>query len=64
MLKKLSSASTQAINASGGTFSYVTEDMDGEARSGISDIGADEYYATSSNIRKPLTTADVGPVTP
>ncbi|GAA4844639.1 hypothetical protein GCM10023310_23210 [Paenibacillus vulneris] len=64
MLKKLSSASTQAINASGGTFTYVTEDMDGEARSGISDIGADEYYASSSDVRKPLTVSDVGPVTP
>ncbi|WP_262685626.1 chondroitinase-B domain-containing protein [Paenibacillus baimaensis] len=48
--KKLGSAST-AINASagsygsGGTYSYVNEDMDREPRTGIPDVGADEYSA-------------------
>lgn len=48
--KKLGSAST-AINAStgsygsGGTYSYINEDMDREPRTGIPDVGADEYSA-------------------
>lgn len=39
--------------------SYVTEDMDGQIRS-VPDAGADEYYATGSVVRKPLTASDVG----
>ncbi|GHH62595.1 polysaccharide lyase 6 family protein [Lentzea cavernae] len=47
-----------AINASVGTYSYVTRDFDLQARSGTRDVGADEY--NSSAVRKPLTKADVG----
>ncbi|OXM83764.1 lyase [Paenibacillus rigui] len=57
-LQKLSSASP-AINSSSGSYSYVTEDMDGQARSGIDDTGADEY-STTSILHKPLASTDVG----
>jgi len=61
-LQKLSSTSP-AINASAGTYSYVTEDMDGQTRSGVDDVGSDEY-STSTIINQPLTTANVGPLAP
>ncbi|MGW6449606.1 polysaccharide lyase 6 family protein [Lentzea sp. NPDC055074] len=56
-LLRLTSGSP-AINASVGTYSYVTRDFDLQARSGTRDVGADEY--NSSAVRKPLTKADVG----
>ncbi|SES44934.1 polysaccharide lyase 6 family protein [Lentzea albida] len=56
-LSRLSSTSP-AINASVGTYSYVTRDFDLQARSGKPDVGADEY--NSAAVRKPLTKADVG----
>ncbi|MGW4215130.1 polysaccharide lyase 6 family protein [Lentzea sp. NPDC004789] len=51
-----------AIDASVGTYSYVTRDFDPQARSGKPDVGADEY--STSAIRKALTKADVGPTAP
>ncbi|MDX8033117.1 polysaccharide lyase 6 family protein [Lentzea sp. BCCO 10_0856] len=51
-----------AVDASAGTYSYVTRDFDLQARSGKPDVGADEY--SSSATRKPLTKADVGPSAP
>ncbi|HEX8866514.1 MAG TPA: polysaccharide lyase 6 family protein [Lentzea sp.] len=51
-------SSSPAIDASVGTYSYVTRDFDPQARSGKLDIGADEY--STSATRKPLTKADVG----
>lgn len=57
-LQKLSSSSP-AIDSSSGTYSYVTDDMDGHARSGTKDVGADEF-STAAIVRRPLTTADVG----
>ncbi|MGW6936654.1 polysaccharide lyase 6 family protein [Lentzea sp. NPDC054927] len=51
-----------AIDASAGTYSYVTRDFDPQARSGKPDVGADEY--STSATRKPLTKADVGPSAP
>ncbi|ANZ35410.1 lyase [Lentzea guizhouensis] len=56
-LLRLASGSP-AVNASVGTYSYVTRDFDLQARSGTRDVGADEY--NSSAVRKPLTKADVG----
>ncbi|WP_394613068.1 polysaccharide lyase 6 family protein [Lentzea sp. JNUCC 0626] len=56
-LLRLASGSP-AINASVGTYSYVTRDFDLQARAGKADVGADEY--NSSAVRKPLTKADVG----
>lgn len=50
-----------AINGGSGDFSsLITTDMDGQARIGIYDVGADEVSAASI-VRKPLTSADVGP---
>ncbi|WP_329787174.1 polysaccharide lyase 6 family protein [Lentzea sp. DG1S-22] len=56
-LLRLSSGSP-AIDASAGTYSYVTRDFDPQSRSGKPDVGADEY--SSSAVRKPLTKSDVG----
>lgn len=49
-----------AIDASTGSYSYVTLDMDGQSRSGTRDVGGDEYQ-TSPVVNRPLTIADVGP---
>lgn len=38
---------------------YLTDDMDGQARIGLYDIGADEF-SVAQIVRKPLTTNDVG----
>lgn len=38
----------------------LTDDMDGQARVGLFDIGADEFL-TAQIVRKPLTSNDVGP---
>lgn len=52
------SATSPAIN--GATSSTLfTDDMDGQARIGLFDIGADEV-STAQIVRKPLTTSDVG----
>jgi hypothetical protein len=61
-LYRLSSASSPAIDTATGTFSQVTLDVDGQLRSALKDVGADEY-ATSGN-RHPLTTTEVGPLAP
>jgi hypothetical protein len=54
-------AASPAINGGSGDFSsLITTDMDGQARIGIYDVGADEVSAASI-VRKPLTAADVGP---
>ena len=52
-------ASSPAINA--GAAIAITDDMDGQARVGAIDIGADEFSAASI-VRTPLTREDVGPV--
>lgn len=51
-----------AIDASAGSYPYVTTDFDTQTRSGQLDIGADEIGGTPT--RKPLTKADVGPTAP
>jgi poly(beta-D-mannuronate) lyase len=58
-LYRLSSASP-AIDAALGTFNQVTLDLDGQARTGAKDVGADEFTIGGSQ-REPLTPADVGP---
>src|SRR5581483_10796295 len=58
-LQKLSSGSPAIGAANTSYFSYVTTDMDGQARSGA-DIGADEY-STASVAITPLRTSNVGP---
>ncbi|MDR6879294.1 hypothetical protein J2X61_001041 [Bacillus sp. 3255] len=62
-LQKLSSGSA-AVDAAVGSYSYVTQDMDGQTRS-VNDVGADEYYSSSTAIvRNPLGASDVGPNSP
>jgi poly(beta-D-mannuronate) lyase len=57
-LQKLSSTSP-AINYAKGSYTYVTQDLDGELRSS-NDTGADERSTGSSFANYPLTTAEVG----
>ncbi|MFT2015334.1 polysaccharide lyase 6 family protein [Streptomyces sp. 796.1] len=54
------SAGSPAIGAATLKSPVVTEDIDGHQRGSRRDIGADEY-ATTAPLRRPLTTADVGP---
>ncbi|NEW08273.1 lyase [Paenibacillus sp. SYP-B3998] len=61
-LQKLSSTSP-AINAAKGTYTYVTGDMDGEARS-TNDIGADERSSSTVFANHPLVSTEVGPNAP
>jgi len=50
-----------AINATSMNHSSrVTDDLDGHARTAPYDVGADEY-STAQPVRRPLTSADVGP---
>lgn len=51
------SAGSPAVD--GASSGYVTEDMDGQARIGLFDVGADEL-SFAQIVRKPLTTGDVG----
>jgi len=53
-------ASSPALDAAAGSFPYVSIDIDGQARTGQLDIGADEISAASVVLR-PLTRKDVGP---
>jgi poly(beta-D-mannuronate) lyase len=54
-------AASPAINGGAGNYSgLITTDMDGQPRVGIYDVGADEVSAATI-VRKPLTSADVGP---
>jgi hypothetical protein len=61
-LQKLSSGSP-AINAALGTYTFVTEDMDGETRA-TTDIGADERSSSTSFVKHPLLVTEVGPNAP
>ena len=56
------SSSSPLIGAAASTssYSYVTDDMDGQTRDAAPDVGADEYSAATIT-RKPLTATDVGP---
>jgi poly(beta-D-mannuronate) lyase len=50
-----------AINGGAGNYSgLIATDMDGQARIGIYDVGADEVSAAQI-VRRPLTAGDVGP---
>jgi Chondroitinase B len=56
-------STSPAINGSVGSYPEVTIDLDGQSRSGTKDVGADEF-STAPVIRRPLTTANVGPNAP
>jgi hypothetical protein len=55
-------AGSPAIDAGTGSHSFVTDDMDGQARVAGADVGADER-SSSAVTRSPLTATDVGPET-
>lgn len=59
-LWRLSSMSPAINNAFGDYSSLIVDDMDGQPRIGLFDIGADEYSELSI-VRKPLQAGDVGP---
>ncbi|MFS0838983.1 chondroitinase-B domain-containing protein [Paenibacillus sp. 1P03SA] len=65
--KKLA-ADSPAVNASkgnyasGGLLSFVTEDMDREARTGIPDVGADEYKADGRTDTAPPSWPSANPL--
>ncbi|MFH0992478.1 MAG: chondroitinase-B domain-containing protein [bacterium] len=52
--------SSPVINAAKGSYPFVLNDMDGQARVDSLDIGADEL-SNASMTRRPLTPKDVGP---
>jgi hypothetical protein len=54
-------ADSPAIDAADAKYS-VMDDIDGNARSGKLDVGADELQMGA--LKSPLTTADVGPMSP
>ncbi len=54
-------SSSPAVNAAVGTYPSVTLDLDLRARSGVKDVGADEFTSTPGPLRRPLTRTDVGP---
>ena len=56
-------STSPAINTSVGSYPEVTIDLDGHTRSGTKDVGADEF-STAPVVRRPLTTANVGPNAP
>jgi poly(beta-D-mannuronate) lyase len=53
-------AGSPAIDGAVGSYG-VTEDMDGQPRMGVADVGADEL-STAAVKRRPLTATDVGPM--
>ncbi|WP_410813906.1 chondroitinase-B domain-containing protein [Micromonospora sp. 067-2] len=48
-----------AVNASAGSYAFVTDDMDGQTRTGTADVGADELSGAPV-VRGPLLPAGVG----
>ncbi|WBB59582.1 polysaccharide lyase family 7 protein [Streptomyces sp. WMMC500] len=56
-------AGSPAIDGGTGDHAFVTDDMDGQTRSGVADAGADER-SSSAVARAPLTGGDVGPSAP
>ncbi|MEJ2858520.1 MULTISPECIES: polysaccharide lyase 6 family protein [unclassified Saccharothrix] len=53
-------AGSPAIDAGTGRFPFVTDDMDGQPRTGGVDVGADEW-SSAAIVRGPLDADDVGP---
>ncbi|MFD1147701.1 chondroitinase-B domain-containing protein [Saccharothrix hoggarensis] len=56
-------AASPAIDSGTGRHPFVTDDLDGQARTGGADVGADER-STAPVTRGPLGAADVGPTAP
>ncbi|MBB5801871.1 hypothetical protein F4560_001639 [Saccharothrix ecbatanensis] len=53
-------AAGPAIDTAAAGYPFVTDDMDGQARTGVADVGADEQ-SSAAVTRGPLGSADVGP---
>ncbi|MBE8524812.1 polysaccharide lyase 6 family protein [Amycolatopsis sp. H6(2020)] len=53
-------AGSPAVDAGTGGYPFVTDDMDGQARVGRADVGADEQ-SSSAITHSPLAATDVGP---
>ncbi|MGP3970341.1 chondroitinase-B domain-containing protein [Streptomyces sp. 6N223] len=53
-------ADSPAIDAGTGGHAFVTDDMDGQARAGAADVGADEHSSAAAT-RGPLSASEVGP---
>lgn len=53
-------AGSPAIDRAAGRHAFVTDDMDGQPRAGVADVGADER-STAAVVRRPLCATDVGP---
>ncbi|WP_211347109.1 polysaccharide lyase 6 family protein [Saccharothrix australiensis] len=53
-------AGSPAVDTGTGRYPFVTDDMDGQPRAGVPDVGADER-STAAVVRKPLRATDVGP---
>jgi hypothetical protein len=56
-------AGSPAIDAGTGRSPFVTDDVDGQPRTGVADVGADER-STEPVTRGPLDAGDVGPAAP
>jgi poly(beta-D-mannuronate) lyase len=54
---------SKAVGAATGSFPFVTDDVAGHPREGKLDVGA-EQLSEAPALRRPLTTADVGPDAP
>ena len=53
-------ADSPARHAAIGDYGFVTEDMDGQVRGAVKDVGADEF-STDKVARTPVDVSDVGP---
>jgi len=54
------SMGSAAIDNAQGSYQFISDDFEGQARTGVYDVGADEY-STAAEMRGPLTAAEVGP---
>ena len=53
-------STSPALDAAAGDYPFVTEDMDGQPRTGVKDVGADEL-STAPVVRHPVGPQDTGP---
>ena len=54
-------AGSPAIDGASGNYSgFISDDVDGQPRVGLFDVGADEF-STATIVRRPLVVGDVGP---
>jgi poly(beta-D-mannuronate) lyase len=56
-------AGSKAIGAAVGSYPFVTDDIAGHPRGAKPDDGA-QQFSSEPPLRRPLTTADVGPMAP